>query len=383
MRTQIIVSVITSCIMLSACDLVRLPSGSGTTGKTATIETDTSPSAPGTEIQPIEGAESLTAPPAADTQTATDIAITPTTGTSEAIEVGPSPASPVTDLVQINAQFCGLAVQPIDGSPTLAEMTGARPSDTDTVSTATINGESARLLNFPGLVKMEPRAFRPSGAIASGHCGATRIAHDWFITAAHCLDDDYDEVQLIAGAETLSSPWAQRVSARAAFCHAAYEGAGGGYANDIALVRIESETANTLDVVPVMPLTSTTATLVPFNYAEAEMAGWGLTQFNGRLSDTLLSAQVQIDQVGPAALRVRSTNGAGPCIGDSGGPLFVRETDGTQRVVGVLSVVEQNTETGGFCEGDYGARYTNLIGYSDWIERVMAACDASPAICGL
>ena len=289
----------------------------------------------------------------------------------------------VTDLAALNATLCGQSAHLSDDSPTLAERTGAQPSDPDLISTATVNGASARLSDFPGLVKMEPREFRPGGAIASGHCGATRIAEDWFLTAAHCLDDDYDEVSLIVGAESLTSPWAKRIEARASICHAGYGGASGSYVNDIALVRINSADQADLETVPITAYGPTDEPLAPFHYAQAGMAGWGLTAFNGQLSDTLLSAELKLVRSGPAALYVYSQNGAGPCIGDSGGPLFITETSGQKRLVGVLSVVEQNSETGGFCQGDYGARYTNVQGYQNWIQSVIQHCEQTPQLCGL
>ena len=76
-----------------------------------------------------------------------------------------------------------------------------------------------------------------------------------------------------------------------------------------------------------------------------------------------------------------SLDNAGPCIGDSGGPLLIDEDDGLPRVVGVLSVVEQNRTTGKFCEGSYNARYTNLQGYISWVQDVIGVCETSPELC--
>lgn len=222
----------------------------------------------------------------------------------------------------------------------------------------------------------------PGGAIASGHCGATRIGETWFITAAHCLDDDYDEVVLITGVDNLQNPMAVRVNAVASVCHGAYGGAGGAYVNDIALVRVPEAEAARLSGVPIARFGASQRALVPFNYGQADMAGWGITSFAGSLSNQLLTTRLEMTGTGPAAIGVASIEGAGPCIGDSGGPLYVTEGDGSRVVVGVLSVVEQNMSTGGFCEGEYGARYTNLQGYAGWIDDVIAACDGGNGLCG-
>lgn len=356
-----------SLLGLVACDQIRMP-GTGDTAsrpeaETVELEPEDEVVAIDVETEPVEVPDTNTLPP-------------------DTTEVVDPVSDEVTDLAAINAVLCGLPVRPVDDSMTIAELTGARPADDDVIDTATINGTAAALTDFPGLVKMEPREILPGGAISSGHCGATRIAENWFITAAHCLDDDYDEVLLIAGQETLTHPFAKRVQATGSICHAAYGGAGNNYVNDIALVRVGDDVLPDLNELPIAQYGETQKALVPFNYAEARMAGWGLTSFRGELSSTLLSADLTMTGTGPAAIGVESLNGAGPCVGDSGGPLFVDEADGAATVVGVLSVVEQNLETRAFCEGEYGARYTNLQGYQRWITDIIAACDSGTGICG-
>ena len=367
--TRIMGAVAAACL-LSACDQVRLPAPGDQ--ETTTQEASTAEPEPTVDVVQIE--------PATTDIVDTDVTERDMTE-ADTVDIAPPPAL-ITDLAAINAALCGLPLRPLDDSLTLAEITGARPADPDLIETATVNGEAASLIDFPGLVKMEPREFLPSGAIASGHCGATRISEHWFVTAAHCLDDDYDEVSLVVDSETLSSPLAKRVSAVSAVCHAAYGGAGSSYMNDIAMVRIDDDDIASIGRVPIASFGDTEATLVPFNYAEARMAGWGLTAFRGVLSDTLLQADLDVTKVGPSVIEVRSKAGAGPCVGDSGGPLFVSEPDRAPILVGVLSVVEQNPATGAFCEGDYGARYTNLQGYVSWIDDIVATCDNGEGLCG-
>ncbi len=364
-----------AALTLTACDQIRLPGSEKTPPETASDPAETPVDTP------VVVADT-TPPPV--TEEPVTVPVTDTAPVTEPVDDMASTEVNVAiaDLAAINAAVCGLPMRPADNSLTLAERTGAQPADPNAVSTATINGMAATLTSFPGLVKMEPREILPGGAISSGHCGATRIAEHWFITAAHCLDDDYDEVMLVTSSETLSSPLAKRVQARASLCHAAYGGAGDNFVNDIALVRVDDSVLADLASVPVANFGPTDKTLVPFNYAQVSMAGWGLTSFTGSLSNELLSADLTLTGTGPAAIGVESVDGAGPCIGDSGGPLFVREEDGTQTVIGVLSVVEQNLETRQFCEGRYGARYTNLQGYDDWIRDVMAACDNGTGLCG-
>lgn len=367
MKRKVFAGLILSAFALSACDQIRVP------GDGRPVETP-APAQP-TPQPPIE------TPPPADPAPVTPDPVTAPNPTDTPVPTIVD-AAPITDLAQVNAAVCGLALRPIDNSLTLAEVADATPPNPDAVSIAVIEGDAASLSDFPGLVKIEPRETLPGGAIASGHCGATRIANNWFITAAHCLDDDYDEVLLIADSENLQNPFAKRVQASASLCHASYGGAGNNYVNDIALVRIDDEVAADLTDLPIATYGPTQRSLVPFNYETVQMAGWGLTAFRGSLSNDLLTATLRMTGTGPAAIGVESIEGSGPCVGDSGGPLFVNETDGTKTVVGVLSVVEQNLETGQFCAGQYGARYTNLQGYTGWITDTIAACENNSGLCG-
>lgn len=284
----------------------------------------------------------------------------------------------ITNLLAVNAARCAPSGQE---TQTLAEVANAETAAAS-VTAQTVNGTEITTDQFPGIVKMEPRRILASGGVSSGHCGATRIANNWFVTASHCLDDSYDEIRLIATQNNLRDPRAITFQATASLCHSAYGGASGQYSNDVALIGISDETAASLTAVPIARFGVTERPLGPVNYPTARMAGWGLTSFErGQLSDTLLRADLELISSGPASITVASTENSGPCIGDSGGPLLVDEADGNPRLIGVLSVVEQNRTTGEFCKGDYNARYTNLAGFMGWMETVIGTCTANPALC--
>lgn len=331
------------------------------------------------EFRPVEdawGADPL------DTPTPTPTA---DTGSDESASV----ASGVTSLADINAVACPSV--PIDTETvTIAEAAGAteavaRGSNAvAAVVPGTIGaaGLSAFLSDYPGIVKMEPRRIEEEG-IASGHCGATRIDRHWFVTAAHCLDSNYDETVLKVGHEDLDTPVIQEVKSTFAICHAAYGGRSDNLSNDIALVRISEDSAVALDNlnVPNAHLVDPTDIITPSQDPDARLAGWGMTSPGGRLSNTLLGTNVEIKSVGPALIRVASIDGSGPCIGDSGGPLFVTNQDGDPVLTGVLSGVEQAPGST-VCAGDYTARYTNLQGFTGWITNVKATCEANDGMCG-
>ncbi|MEZ5987137.1 MAG: trypsin-like serine protease [Hyphomonas sp.] len=289
-------------------------------------------------------------------------------------------ASNVPTLAELNAAACGL---PPEATPTLTvgAVAGATKLEEPAVGAEAVNALAASLVNFPGIVKIEPVKPAKDGLISTGHCGAVRIADHWLVTAAHCVDEPFEELRIIGTAENLRSPLAHTTEGEFAICHGGYAGTANGYANDIALIRLSDDEVTDLGDVPVARYGATDKPLAPANYPTGDMAGWGLTHFGGLLSNDLLAASIRITGTGPATIYVASQGGAGPCVGDSGGPLYVTEEDGSKTAVGVLSVVEQNRETGQFCAGDYNGRYTNLQGYSGWLSDVMALCDADEGAC--
>ena len=378
---------------LPACDAVRLPVFNPVESETA----DTAVAEP-VAVDPEAPAE----PDNVLTDTAADTADdveAPTVDRGETTEEEPvvSPeslpageadtasadeetASPGLSLAELNAVACGL---PSDAppTPTVGAVAGATELEEPMADAQAVNALAATLSNFPGIVKLEPRNEEDDSAIVSGHCGAVRIADHWLVTAAHCVDQPYEELRIIGDAENLRSPLARVTQGEFAVCHGGYAGTANGYANDLALIRLTDEEVAALGEVPVARYGATDKPLAPTNYASADMAGWGLTHFGGMLSNELLTAPVRITGTGPSTIYVSSQGGAGPCIGDSGGPLYVTEEDGSKTAVGVLSVVEQNRATGQFCAGDYNGRYTNLQGYTDWMNEVMALCDADEEAC--
>lgn len=370
-------------VLLSACDQVRLP-GADLAAPEKPTEAEEAAAAVAAEADTPAAADVATpeaAEPAGrqETPTVDRDAAEPGTVSDPAAETASAPA-PAARLALYNANLCAL---PADAAPTLtvAAVAGATELEEPSVNPEAVNALAATLSAFPGIVKLEPRRTEDTGLVSSGHCSAVRVRANWFVTAAHCVDQSYDEIRLIGDSANLRSPAARITTADSAICHGGYQGTETSYANDIALVRLNAEQAAAFVNVPVARIGATLQALAPANYAAGEMAGWGLTRFGGQLSNELLETPLAITAVGPAAITVASQGGAGPCIGDSGGPLYVTEADGTKTVVGILSVVEQNRATGQFCAGEYNGRYTNLQGYTGWIDSVIAVCEADPEAC--
>ena len=387
MKRHLLVAAV-AALILPACDAVRLPGVNPAGAENDTV------------ANPWEGAK--TPPPETVVETTEEtsqpVAVTddpntpdnPTTADDETpteaqpddpiLEPESTVTLPLPPLAAMNARICSTGSDPA-ATPTVARVAGATEIEAPAFGTEAVNGLTASLSSFPGIVKVEPRRAQENGITQRGHCGATRIASNWLVTAAHCVDEPFDAIELIGAAADLRNPAASKSSASVAICHGGYDGIANGYGNDIALIRLSEDEAAALGDVPIASFGVTDMPLAPANYELGEMAGWGLTRYGGQLSDTLQTTTLVIERAGPALIYAASRNGAGPCVGDSGGPLYVTESDGRKTVVGLLSVVEQNRDTGEYCAGDYVGRYTNLQGYTDWIEAIMMRCDSEDEAC--
>ncbi|MEM9738703.1 MAG: trypsin-like serine protease [Pseudomonadota bacterium] len=369
-----------ACALLPACDAVRVPGD----------EPQREPDAPGTEAplpaQDQTSSEGQTPPPAL--RAATSVAgETPGTPPLEP-GVDPAPELPaplVTNLAQINAASCGLP-ETAEPTPTLAEFNEAAeiaPQAESFLQTQVVGVSLAvaSLDLFPGIVKMEPVNYDAAGNESRGHCGATRIADQWFLTAAHCIDDGYQDIRFIAGTVNVRDTDSANIFvAESAICHAGYDGLDTAMINDIALIKVSDATLPNIRNIPIASYGAPNENFSPENYEMPVMAGWGSTSYGSSPSSLLLSTQVKLVSSSPGVILVESVGGSGPCQGDSGGPLYVREDDGQQRVVGVLSNV-QSPRGQTPCAGEYRGQYTNVAGYVDWIDNVVAACGANDVLC--
>ncbi|KAI9558942.1 chymotrypsin-like protein [Daphnia sinensis] len=206
----------------------------------------------------------------------------------------------------------------------------------------------------------------------SWFCGATIIASDWILTAAHCTDGGSSfEVILGAHNKNIVEPTQVRIMATEYTMHPRWNSAR--LQNDVALIRLPTPVSFTAEIAPIC--------LVP-NTEEDHVgdmllaSGWGLD------SDTATTTTANLrkvqapgisvadcqavygNSVQDSVLCIDTTGGHGTCNGDSGGPLSYIN-NGVYNQVGLVSF---GSASG--CELGYPTGFSRISSFIDWIVSV-------------
>lgn len=170
------------------------------------------------------------------------------------------------------------------------------------------------------------------------------------------------DMVIVGPAYDVMQPDTVIVPARAAICHSAWYNTTGKFDDDLALIYVED--VSELGHVRIATMDSGAASLPLADYQNAYFAGWGKNGDNRFLQ----GGPARVSDVGETFIEVNNSGAFSPCVGDSGGPLYV-DRDGDPRVVGVLSSVTTDA-----CPPFGLAFYMRLKTYENWIRRVMAIC---------
>jgi len=203
-------------------------------------------------------------------------------------------------------------------------------------------------------------------------CGATLIAHNWVLTAAHCVDDDRVLFVEVGDTTRASEDGAGDLfPVKRKILHPEFDA--DTFENDVALLELQGS-ASGVSLIIISDLQNHTQVL------EAEgisvlVAGWGRTE-EGQGSEELREASIDIIEDNYCArssvygvlfhaemmICAGMSNGSkDSCTGDSGGPLFVANASGIAEQVGIVSF-------GAGCASPvYPGVYTRLSFFSDWI----------------
>ncbi|MFI0414471.1 MAG: S1 family peptidase [Candidatus Thiodiazotropha sp.] len=234
-------------------------------------------------------------------------------------------------------------------------------------STRIIGGEEAQPAAYPWMVSL-----RDSGG--GQFCGASLVAPDWVMTAAHCVENESAQgIQAVIGDLDLNQTDQGEQTRQINRIVVHPDRLASSEDHDIALLELSSG-ANLQAVTPATrSITENIAAGTPLT-----VMGWGNMSVSEENFPNRLQ-EVQVPLVSQDECRQKydgnvtdnmicagfTQGGKDSCQGDSGGPL-VHQIDGQWHQVGIVSWGE------GCAQPGYPGVYARVGAYADWITRVMS-----------
>ena len=195
-----------------------------------------------------------------------------------------------------------------------------------------------------------------------------------------------EAIEIMAGAvnKDVKIPTAQRMSVECVIQHEKWVGLKGGFANDLALLRLHA--AHPLNITHkaggyVNGICLPSKAKTPFEYlGKARISGWGVTttKKGGKSSPVLRYTDVGLIEDKKCrnnsfpfpivdSMVCQGVDRTSPCFGDSGGPLVVR-INGRYTQIGVVSTGPSQCGN----DKDPNGVYTQISYFLQWIEDTIS-----------
>lgn len=243
-----------------------------------------------------------------------------------------------------------------------------------------VGGMSEEISSVPWLVGLMIHTeivYNGELAVATEICGGGVFNSRWIITAAHCIEGDYNEIEVIAASDNLDSELAVRRTSQRAFIHAGYER--NVLREDIGVIELSEPLP---DYVPSAPWPEEEQLRVIPEVTRVIGRGFGLTE-TGLPSDTLKKVDLEVQDSTLRVIRVADGEGEveGLCQGDSGTPVEAVIPDGDGFIIGMVSYTEAVPGAANCSTPDFVAGVVSLEGYMDNIRSLVNFCSSEPSAC--
>ncbi|MDQ8181718.1 serine protease [Pelagicoccus sp. SDUM812005] len=247
----------------------------------------------------------------------------------------------------------------------------------DPIRPSIVGGQDASEGEFPWMAAFL-RTESDDSAADRQFCGGALIAPNWIVTAAHCVDDESRQFEIMVGNTDLSEAYVP-IKPVSIHLHPSFQSRRLSRGSDIALIQIDPPIEN----YPTLPLNRALSRIVPGRKVTA--LGWGLTDYQSNANtSTLKQVELTLREIDeyetnhPVYDYFLSTEihqiDRGIHSGDSGGPLLLPNEDGEGwQLVGITSYSRRSIDFNQ--NAPFFASPTSVL---DWIDRTLASSDTVP-----